>query len=85
MSYKAFQNLKEFIEIDLIKQLSPEEINEAMNKMADKATKLEKYRAECEKALGSAMLAISNKDDWALPTLITELVENLDKIDSGDI
>jgi hypothetical protein len=40
MSYKAFQALKGHAELEMIKSMSPEEINEVMNKMNSELNQL---------------------------------------------
>lgn len=41
MSYKAFSAIKEHVEIETIKNLSPQEINEVFNKQAARIKELE--------------------------------------------
>lgn len=41
MSYKAFSNLREHVEIEAIKSMTPEEINALLNSASEKIKKLQ--------------------------------------------
>ena len=42
MSYKAFAAIKEQVELEIIKQMSPKEINDAFNQLNDRINELHK-------------------------------------------
>lgn len=57
MSYKAFAAIKGKVELEVIKNMTPEEINELLNKQHSKIKKLEAQNAE--------MLAILEELEFA--------------------
>ena len=48
MSYKAFNSLKNHVEIEFLKSCSYEKINEMMNQLNDKIKKLEEKNKELQ-------------------------------------
>lgn len=51
MSYKAFENIKQHVEIEMLKKMSFEEINNILNKQHEKIQQLEKVRDAANVAL----------------------------------
>lgn len=64
MSYKAFASLKESVELDTIKEMSPEQINNILNKLYSENKKMKTAIEESRRYLDSFIETEGSKDHY---------------------